>query len=301
MANAAQPISSVHWDGAAPVILDQWRLPGAVVHWRLATVDDVVLAIQSLAVRGAPAIGITGAYGVVVGLDESRPASPEAGLAVLDPLVDRLAAARPTAVNLPWAVRRVATAARAVAAAGADVARVRAAALAAATAIHDEDRLACPAMTAEQATRELLTELLRNFYARNWVSGTGGGICGPAEAAGCSWRPPASTRNVSASTTSSPSTPRTRRGRLHRLSAGHLVGRRGAVLVAGAPSSVEAPRRRTLPGAAGRRDAAVRTRRSTILGRSQVASAVHALRLPPGSRPPRLAAVRSGDEAGCTA
>ncbi len=39
-------------------------------------------------------------------------------------------------------------------------------------------------MSDEGATRELLTELLRNFYTRNWVSGTGGGICGPAEAGG---------------------------------------------------------------------------------------------------------------------
>lgn len=41
-----------------------------------------------------------------------------------------------------------------------------------------------PGMTTERETRELLTELLRNFYARNWVSGTGGGICGPADGGG---------------------------------------------------------------------------------------------------------------------
>jgi methylthioribulose-1-phosphate dehydratase len=39
-------------------------------------------------------------------------------------------------------------------------------------------------MTTERETRQLLTELLRNFYARNWVSGTGGGICGPADGGG---------------------------------------------------------------------------------------------------------------------
>ena len=39
-------------------------------------------------------------------------------------------------------------------------------------------------MTTERETRELLTELLRNFYARNWISGTGGGICGPADDGG---------------------------------------------------------------------------------------------------------------------
>src|SRR5215217_2122180 len=67
----AQPIASVRWDGGAPVIIDQRALPDALVKWRLATVDDVVAAIRGLAVRGAPAIGIAGAYGLVVGLDEA--------------------------------------------------------------------------------------------------------------------------------------------------------------------------------------------------------------------------------------
>ena len=129
-----QPIASVRWDGGAPVIIDQRRLPQALVHWRLATVDDVVTAIRSLAVRGAPAIGIAGAYGMVVGLDE--------GLS-LDDLVERIGGARPTAVNLSWAVRRVAGAARA---AGPEPGAHRAAALDEAIAIQEEDRLACAAI-----------------------------------------------------------------------------------------------------------------------------------------------------------
>ncbi len=130
----AQPIASVRWDGGAPVIIDQRHLPQALVHWRLATVDDVVAAIRALAVRGAPAIGIAGAYGMVVGLDEGLP---------LDHLVDRVGGARPTAVNLSWAVRRVADAARA---AGQDPRAQRAAALDEAVAIQEEDRLACAAI-----------------------------------------------------------------------------------------------------------------------------------------------------------
>ena len=65
------PTVSIAWDGDAPVIIDQRRLPDALVHWRLDSVDEVVEAIRTLAVRGAPAIGITGAYGMVVGLDEA--------------------------------------------------------------------------------------------------------------------------------------------------------------------------------------------------------------------------------------
>nr|MDQ4041980.1 S-methyl-5-thioribose-1-phosphate isomerase [Actinomycetota bacterium] len=66
---ATVPITSVRWDGHAPVIIDQRHLPDRLVEWRLASVDDVVEAIRTLAVRGAPAIGIAGGYGVVVGLD----------------------------------------------------------------------------------------------------------------------------------------------------------------------------------------------------------------------------------------
>ena len=143
----AHPVASVRWDGGAPVIIDQRRLPQAVVHWRLATVDEVIGAIRTLAVRGAPAIGIAGAYGVVVGLDEAAPATTEAALATLDRLVAAIGDARPTAVNLSWAVRRVASAARAAASRpDADPVAVRNAALEEAVAIQEEDRLACAAI-----------------------------------------------------------------------------------------------------------------------------------------------------------
>ena len=68
--SSANPTVSIEWDGSAPVIIDQRRLPDALVRWRLDSVDDVVEAIRTLAVRGAPAIGIAGAYGIVLGLDE---------------------------------------------------------------------------------------------------------------------------------------------------------------------------------------------------------------------------------------
>lgn len=141
------PLSGVRWDGGAPVIIDQRRLPAALVEWRLQTVDDVVEAIRALAVRGAPAIGITGAYGVVVGLDAAGPETATAAAAVSDEVARRIGEARPTAVNLSWAVRRVAEAARHAAAdPSATPVSVRDAALAAAVAIEDEDRQACAAI-----------------------------------------------------------------------------------------------------------------------------------------------------------
>ncbi|MFI7002649.1 S-methyl-5-thioribose-1-phosphate isomerase [Nocardia sp. NPDC050175] len=107
--------SSLIWDDGALVTIDQRGLPHEVRELRLGTVDAVIDAIQALAIRGAPAIGIAGAFGVVIAtiahtvdgvVDEVR-AQADA---------DRIAAARPTAVNLAWAVRRV----RAKVAQGAD-------------------------------------------------------------------------------------------------------------------------------------------------------------------------------------
>jgi methylthioribose-1-phosphate isomerase len=137
-------LASVHWDGDAVVIIDQRRLPWEVVHARLATVDAVVEAIRTLAVRGAPAIGICAAYGVVVGLDEALPGSGEDAVRTVHALEQRIGAARPTAVNLFAALAEVRAAVDA--AAGRTPADVRAAALAAAVAIHEADRAACAAI-----------------------------------------------------------------------------------------------------------------------------------------------------------
>jgi methylthioribose-1-phosphate isomerase len=136
-----QPLASVRWDDDAVVIIDQRRLPLELVESRLASVADVVEAIRTLAVRGAPAIGIAAAYGLVVGLDEARPASGSAALAALARLEDEIGAARPTAVNLAAALARVrSTATRS----GAGTAgEIRAAALAEARALHEADRIAC--------------------------------------------------------------------------------------------------------------------------------------------------------------
>jgi methylthioribose-1-phosphate isomerase len=85
---------AVAWTGDAIEIIDQTLLPAEERVIALRTVDDVVDAIQRLAVRGAPAIGVTGALGVLLAGGDRAAA-------------ERIAAARPTAVNLRWAVSRV--------------------------------------------------------------------------------------------------------------------------------------------------------------------------------------------------
>ena len=79
---SASRLAAIAWSDDAPVIIDQRRLPEALVHWRLTTVDDLVAAIRTLAVRGAPAIGVTGAFGIVARARESG--SPGWGRAIRD-------------------------------------------------------------------------------------------------------------------------------------------------------------------------------------------------------------------------
>lgn len=133
---------SVAWVDDHIEIIDQTKLPAELDIVELRSVDEVVDVICRLVVRGAPAIGFCGALGMVVGLDERHPVDAAAAIAVLDELVDTIGNARPTAVNLSWAVRRV----RNAAAAGVDSAEVRSLVLQETQRIIAEDRDACTRM-----------------------------------------------------------------------------------------------------------------------------------------------------------
>jgi methylthioribose-1-phosphate isomerase len=104
--------SAVAWRDGRLEAIDQTLLPERLVVLELRTVAEVVGALRRLAIRGAPAIGVAAAFGVVLGLDERRPRTAEQAGAALDEIAAELEAARPTAVNLSWAVRRVVAAAR---------------------------------------------------------------------------------------------------------------------------------------------------------------------------------------------
>lgn len=103
----------VQWsdDGAAVRLLDQTLLPAEERWLRLDSAEAVAEAIVSLRVRGAPAIGIAGAFGLALGLQGSDAGGEEARLDVVDALRRRLLATRPTGRNLGWALDRVAAAA----------------------------------------------------------------------------------------------------------------------------------------------------------------------------------------------
>jgi len=88
------PIEPIRWTGTALELLDQRLLPERVAYLRCTSAEDVAAAIRDMAVRGAPAIGCAAAFGVVLGR------GAETAYATL-------AASRPTAVNLFWALARM--------------------------------------------------------------------------------------------------------------------------------------------------------------------------------------------------
>lgn len=99
--------SPLRWEGGALELLDQTRLP-AVEEWLTCRhPEQVADAIRRLAVRGAPAIGVAAAYGLAVGFALPQADETPAGLARrFAEVADLLAATRPTAVNLRWAIER---------------------------------------------------------------------------------------------------------------------------------------------------------------------------------------------------
>jgi methylthioribose-1-phosphate isomerase len=134
-------IQSVRWseDGVGVRILDQRHLPERVVERDLKTVDDVCDAIATLAVRGAPAIGVAAAMGLVVSLEPYVTESPERIVAIAEAHGARIRSVRPTAVNLAWAIDRMLAASAGAADGRVLLDRLRSEA----TAILDEDRTMC--------------------------------------------------------------------------------------------------------------------------------------------------------------
>ncbi|MEU6992316.1 S-methyl-5-thioribose-1-phosphate isomerase [Streptomyces sp. NPDC046465] len=146
-------VPAIRWDdppeGPVVVLLDQTRLPGEEIELVCTDAPALVEAIRTLAVRGAPLLGIAGAYGVAL--------AAARGFDV-DVAADSLAGARPTAVNLAYGARRAQAAYRAAAADGADARTAAGAALDAARALHAEDAEASGRMAAHGLA--LLDELL---------------------------------------------------------------------------------------------------------------------------------------------
>lgn len=98
------PVTAIVWEGDCLQLLDQRRLPLETVWIACRTVDQVVDAIRDMVVRGAPAIGIAAAYGVVLAAAAAYRAKGSDWQAQMPYALQQLAESRPTAVNLFWAL-----------------------------------------------------------------------------------------------------------------------------------------------------------------------------------------------------
>jgi methylthioribose-1-phosphate isomerase len=138
-------VRSLRWEDDALYILDQGRLPGEVVEEKQESAEQVWESIRRLKVRGAPAIGIAGSYGLLVGLKPFRHLDPGAFLERAEATASYLKTSRPTAVNLGWALDRMLAFARANAAAAtsADATALFDMLVVEARRIHAEDRMIC--------------------------------------------------------------------------------------------------------------------------------------------------------------
>jgi methylthioribose-1-phosphate isomerase len=134
-------MDTVRFRDGAVVLIDQRLLPNREVELVCRTAEEVAEAIRSLAVRGAPAIGVTAGYGIALGLAGNP--DPAAALPLLATL---LGSTRPTAVNLFWAIDRMRRKLEPLIAAGSEAAEVARVALAEAEAIREEDLASCRAM-----------------------------------------------------------------------------------------------------------------------------------------------------------
>lgn len=98
----------IFWENRKLRLVDQTKLPTEYEEKICETVEETAVAIEDMIVRGAPAIGITAAYGLVLGAIENQAcASRERFDHAMDRMVERLAQTRPTAVNLFWALDRM--------------------------------------------------------------------------------------------------------------------------------------------------------------------------------------------------
>ncbi|MED5568587.1 MAG: S-methyl-5-thioribose-1-phosphate isomerase, partial [Chloroflexota bacterium] len=100
-------IRPIQWSDGKLWLLDQTRLPLEEVTLELDKCEQAIDAIHDMQVRGAPAIGVTAAYAMAMAAREISATSPDEYMTQLEDAASRVAAARPTAVNLFWAVERM--------------------------------------------------------------------------------------------------------------------------------------------------------------------------------------------------
>ncbi len=139
-------LPTIAWDGDDIVMIDQRKLPGREVYVRCTTGNEVARAIISMVIRGAPAIGVAAAMALALGARRSTATGTKQFAVDFQRLADVLAATRPTAVNLFWAIERMKQSLAAGVRAGEGADELRARLRRQADAIHDDDVASCRAI-----------------------------------------------------------------------------------------------------------------------------------------------------------
>lgn len=112
MTSTASQVYPVIWQKDRVLLIDQNRLPAEYTLVEISNSNDMALAIKTMIVRGAPAIGVAAAYGMYLGAQEIQTENRELFLTQLEKVAEKLGATRPTAVNLFWAIQRMLNTAR---------------------------------------------------------------------------------------------------------------------------------------------------------------------------------------------
>jgi methylthioribose-1-phosphate isomerase len=139
-------------EGDVVVMIDQRKLPSEEIYVRCSTATDVARAIKTMVIRGAPAIGVAAAYGIALGMRKSTSTGTQKFAAEFYKMCEQMAATRPTAVNLFWAIERMKRSFAEGANAGESVDQIKDRLDREADAIHDEDVASCRAMGAYGAS-----------------------------------------------------------------------------------------------------------------------------------------------------
>src|SRR5579872_6056563 len=100
-------INTLEWTPEGVRFIDQTRLPLEEVYVTCRNYQEVGKAIQEMVVRGAPAIGVAAAMGIALGIQQSNARDKQSLRTEFDQMAKTMAATRPTAVNLFWAIRRM--------------------------------------------------------------------------------------------------------------------------------------------------------------------------------------------------
>jgi methylthioribose-1-phosphate isomerase len=144
-------IPTLEWLPNGVNFLDQTKLPLEETYVLATDYKQVATVIRDMIVRGAPAIGVSAAMGVALGISQSKATDVAALNEEVAVIARTLAETRPTAVNLFWAIERMRTKYNALAAAGIPIPEIKAALIKEAQQMYDEDIAACKSMGAHGA------------------------------------------------------------------------------------------------------------------------------------------------------